>query len=133
MILEHRHLIVRSKITKPLTDPEKAKEFIKRIIAGIGMQLAIGLEANPIAYYCNLDGNNGLTAAAILETSHCAMHIWDEDEPATLQFDLYSCHEFDIETIKPFFEELGIVEGTNEYFFINRDDGLKIISEGKIS
>lgn len=83
MILEHRHLIVRSKILNPITDPTKAKDFLKRIIEGIGMKLAVGLEANPIAYYCNLDNNQGLTAAAILETSHCAMHIWDEDEPAT--------------------------------------------------
>ena len=33
-------------------------------------------------------GNKGLTAFAIIETSHIAMHIWDEPV-ALLQLDVY--------------------------------------------
>ena len=33
---------------------------------------------------------------AIIETSHIAMHIWDEPKPALMQFDVYSCGEFDV-------------------------------------
>lgn len=159
MILEHRHLIIKAKISNPITEPQKAKTLLKEIISSVNMKLADGfeenaivstnnnflklrkciantflkilglsIEANPISYYCNLEGNKGLTAVAILETSHCAIHIWDEDEIATLQFDLYSCADFTIEQILPVISKMNIIEA--EYKFINRDNGIDVFKSG---
>jgi S-adenosylmethionine/arginine decarboxylase-like enzyme len=35
------------------------------------------------------------TAVAIIETSHIALHIWDEDNPALVQLDVYTCGYLD--------------------------------------
>jgi len=40
------------------------------------------------------EGNRGLTAVVMIETSHIAIHIWDETSPALVQCDVYSCAEF---------------------------------------
>jgi S-adenosylmethionine/arginine decarboxylase-like enzyme len=45
----------------------------------------------PYASYVEVPGNKGLTAAVMIETSHIAFHVWDEEDPALLQFDLYTC------------------------------------------
>ena len=35
-----------------------------------------------------------MTSVAIIETSHIALHIWDEVNPGLLQLDVYSCANF---------------------------------------
>ena len=81
----------------------------------------------PYVKYCNMPGNRGITAVAIIETSHIAMHIWDVVNPALMQFDVYSCGELDVENIcnkiKEDFEITKI-----EYKFLNRETGLQDIS-----
>jgi S-adenosylmethionine/arginine decarboxylase-like enzyme len=49
----------------------------------------------PFAKYLDVVGNRGLTAVAIIETSHIALHVWDEDKPALLQLDVYTCGPLD--------------------------------------
>ncbi len=40
-------------------------------------------------------GNRRLTSVAIIETSHIAMHVWDEVSPALIQLDVYTCGPLD--------------------------------------
>jgi S-adenosylmethionine/arginine decarboxylase-like enzyme len=49
----------------------------------------------PYATYCEMPGNRGLTAVTIIETSHVALHLWDEVSPAMLQLDVYTCGSLD--------------------------------------
>jgi S-adenosylmethionine/arginine decarboxylase-like enzyme len=35
----------------------------------------------------------------MIETSHIALHIWDEPFPGEIQFDLYTCGELPIDQI----------------------------------
>src|ERR1700691_1915391 len=129
-MLDHQHLIVRAEISNPPTDTSSVKLWLEELIIGIGMNLAIGLEANPIAYYCTQLGNRGLTAAAILETSHSVVHFWDDINPGIMQFDLYSCSCVDIDQIFNFltiFKPIKI-----EYKFLDRDSSLTVISSGVI-
>ena len=49
----------------------------------------------PYAVYSEVEGNRGITAVAIIETSHIALHVWDEDDPAMLQLDVYTCGPLD--------------------------------------
>jgi len=74
-----------------------------------------------------MKGNKGVTAIAIIETSHVVMHLWDEVKPALIQLDVYSCAEMNpnkiIDTIK---NEL---QATNiEYKFLDRENNFKEIS-----
>ena len=49
----------------------------------------------PYSVYSDVPGNRGLTAVTIIETSHIALHVWDEDDPALMQLDVYTCSTLD--------------------------------------
>jgi len=97
-------------------------EWFKKFIDEIGMKVMMG----PYVKYSHMIGNRGITGAAIIETSHIVMHVWDEPDPALLQFDVYSCGEFDPETIcskiKRDFNTTKI-----EYKFLDRENDLSEI------
>lgn len=91
MKLDHKHLLVNAVVRKPFVDVKETEEWMRRVVEAVGMKLVIG----PHAHYCTADGNNGITAACCIETSHCSLHCWDKLEQPILRFDLYSCATFD--------------------------------------
>jgi S-adenosylmethionine/arginine decarboxylase-like enzyme len=119
-LLVHKHLIVRAEAVSPPMDEEFLRRWLEKFIEEIGMKVMMG----PYVKYSNMIGNRGITGAAIIETSHIVMHVWDEPDPALLQFDVYSCGEFDPETIcekiKKDFNTTKI-----EYKFLDREHDLK--------
>ena len=90
-ILVHKHLIVRAETLKPPILVPYLEGWLKEFIESINMKVLMG----PYVVYHNVPGNRGITGAAIIETSHIVMHVWDEVSPALMQFDVYSCGEFD--------------------------------------
>ena len=121
-LLVHKHLIVRAEASRPPMDEEQLTEWMREFVESINMKIFMG----PYVKYCSMPGNRCITAVAIIETSHIAMHIWDEPNPALMQFDVYSCGEFDVEKIcekiKKDFDIKKI-----EYKFLNRETGLQDI------
>ena len=121
-LLIHKHLIVRAEVNNPPKDVEKLTEWLKEFIESINMKIMLG----PYVAYCNNEGNRGITGVAVIETSHIAIHVWDEPVPALVQFDVYSCADFDpykiAEMIKQDFDVVKI-----DYKFLNRETGLKPI------
>lgn len=91
MAVLHKHLIIRAEIDNPIKDEGQAIDWMDNLIKKIGMKVMMG----PYAKYLDVEGNRGLTAVAIIETSHIALHIWDEDNPALLQLDVYTCGPLD--------------------------------------
>ncbi len=88
----HKHLIIRAEVNNPLTCADTVSNvWMPNLIDKIGMKTLMG----PYAVYCNVPGNRGLTAVTIIETSHIAMHIWDEQSPAMMQLDVYTCGPLD--------------------------------------
>ena len=77
----------------------------------------------PYVKYCTMPGNRGITAVAIIETSHIAMHVWDEIKPALMQFDVYSCGEFNHEQICKKIQQ-DFNTSKIEYKYLNRETGL---------
>ena len=122
-LLVHKHLIIRAEAMQAPTEEKKLKEWFEEFIRSINMKIFMG----PYVKYCDMPGNRGITAVAIIETSHIAMHIWDEVNPALMQFDVYSCGELNVKNIcnkiKKDFEITKI-----EYKFLNRETGLQDIS-----
>ena len=94
-LLVHKHLIIRAEAISPPMDEEFLRRWLEKFISEIGMKVMMG----PYVKYSNMVGNRGITGAAIIETSHIVMHVWDEPNPALLQFDVYSCGEFNPEEI----------------------------------
>ena len=121
-VLVHKHLIVRAEAKNPPMDEAILTEWFKKFIDEIGMKVMMG----PYVKYSHMIGNRGITGVAIIETSHIVMHVWDEPDPALLQFDVYSCGEFDPETIcnkiKKDFNTTKI-----EYKFLDRENNLSEI------
>lgn len=121
----HQHLIVRAEITNPplAKDLDAVCAWMSKLISKIGMKEL----AAPRARYCAVEGNRGLTADAIIETSHCALHSWDECVPAILQFDVYTCSELCVEDV---IAELDVFKPTKvEYKFLDREHGLRLVEE----
>lgn len=91
MAVFHKHLIIRAEVNKPPMTEAGAKLWMSQLIEKIGMKLLMG----PYAKYLDVKGNRGITCVAIIETSHVAMHVWDEVEPSLMQLDVYTCGPLD--------------------------------------
>ena len=121
-LLVHKHLIIRAEASRPPTDEEQLQNWMTDFIESISMRVFMG----PYVKYCNMPGNKGITAVAIIETSHIAMHIWDEPKPALLQMDVYSCGDFNhTEICKKIMDDFDIHK--IEYKYLNRETGLQDI------
>ena len=118
----HKHLIIRAEANKVPTDEEQLTEWLKDFIDSIDMKILMG----PYVKYCDVEGNRGITGIAVIETSHIAIHVWDEPNPALMQIDVYSCAEFDVDEIankiKADFDVIKL-----DYKYLNRETGLKPI------
>ena len=70
-LLVHKHLIIRAEAVKPPTDEEQLKEWMTEFVESINMKIFMG----PYVKYCSMPGNKGITAVAVIETSHIAMPV----------------------------------------------------------
>jgi len=117
----HKHLIVRANIGKcpKEADLNKISDWIRLLIKKIDMKLLAG----PYTTYVNEKGNKGMTSVAIIETSHIALHIWDETNPGLMQLDVYSCANFNPQDV---FEKVNEMFQTikMEYKFLDREKEL---------
>ena len=118
----HKHLIIRAEANRVPTDEEQLTEWLKDFIETINMKILMG----PYVKYCKMEGNRGITGIAVIETSHIAIHVWDEPNPALMQIDVYSCAEFDVdeiaEKIKQDFDVVKL-----DYKYLNRETGLIVL------
>ena len=87
---EHKHLIIRATVYEPITSEKELKKWLRDLVKIIKMKTIKG----PYAAYVSKEGNCGATGIVMIETSHIAIHIWDESTPALVQCDVYSCAEF---------------------------------------
>jgi S-adenosylmethionine/arginine decarboxylase-like enzyme len=122
-ILEHKHLIVRAELKNPPKSTTDINTWMSELVDTIGMKILMG----PYSVYSDMVGNRGLTAVTIIETSHIALHVWDEVDPALMQLDLYTCSALDIEDV---FEAIAQWEPSRiEYNFIDREKSLMLIDQ----
>lgn len=125
-ILEHKHLIVRAELNHPPKCAIEIQDWMKSLVDKIGMKILMG----PYAIYSNMPGNRGLTAVTIIETSHIAMHVWDEDNPALMQLDVYTCSALNIEDVFQAIDEF--VPVYTEYKYIDRENELTLLDNGVV-
>ncbi len=125
-ILEHKHLIVRAELSEPPYLPHEIKDWMRNLVDKIGMNILMG----PYAVYSDMVGNQGLTAVTIIETSHIALHVWDEAEPALAQLDVYTCSALNIQDVFDAIEEWNPTKV--EYKYIDRENELTLIEKSII-
>ena len=101
MPVNHKHLIIRAEVNRPITSEKEIKKWLRNLVKKIDMKIIKG----PYASYVSKEGNRGVTGVVMIETSHIAIHIWDETTPALVQCDVYSCAEFSsIEVLAEFLD-----------------------------
>jgi len=121
MTQQHKHLIVRADIgwCPQEEDLNKISDWIRSLIKKIDMKLLAG----PYTTYVSEKGNKGMTSVAIIETSHIALHIWDEVSPGLMQLDVYSCADFNppdvFDKVNELFQTIKM-----EYKFLDREKEL---------
>jgi S-adenosylmethionine/arginine decarboxylase-like enzyme len=115
-MLEHQHLIVRAEVNNPPFDTAQIENWLAKLVDDLGMKIMMG----PISGYSPIIGNRGLTAAVVIETSHIVLHAWDEESPAMLQLDVYSCSDVNPQVVWNAIKEFDPVH--IDYKFLDRKD-----------
>lgn len=102
------------------------QDWLNDLVQRIGMRAVFPARAK----YVTAKGNAGITASINIETSHIAFHVWDEQDPAHMQFDLYTCGPLDhVSLVHYLNEELAFVSG--HWAVIDRSHGFKTIADGE--
>jgi len=122
----HNHVLINGYTLLPPTDEKQTIAWMQQLVDSIGMKTIQG----PFASYVTKEGNRGLTAAVMIETSHIAMHVWDETDPAFMQFDLYTCSTLPVEKVIENLENHFGLFNAN-VLVLERSDGFKIVPEDK--
>ena len=106
-MLKHHHFIGRFEVTTP---PRKAElAYLRGWMANLIMRQGMKILSGPHVEHVDVPGNRGLTGVAIIETSHVAIHIWDEQSPALVQLDFYTCGTLDKDAVLRAIEPWGVV------------------------
>ena len=122
----HNQLLVNGYTVSALKSEAAAVEWMQSLVDSIDMKTIQG----PYSSYVTKEGNQGLTCIVMIETSHIALHIWDEPNPAEIQFDLYTCGELPIDKIlKKLEEELGLID--YHYMVLERQTGFNILERNR--
>lgn len=122
-MLQHKHIIIRAEVKQPPQDIRKVKKWLRKLVKAIGMR-PLG---KPTAVYVNKEENKGITAVQCIETSHIALHCWDEVSPAIVQLDVYTCGTLDKEIVLLFLDEFDTVKV--DHAIIDRADFIDIKKE----
>jgi S-adenosylmethionine/arginine decarboxylase-like enzyme len=125
-MIYHKHLLINAKVINPINTEQQGIDFLSNLVNQIDMKIIKG----PFASYVDKDGNKGLTAVVMIETSHIAFHIWDEIDPALIQFDLYTCGQLELDKVVSIFKEtFNVVEF--DYVLFDRENGFVVEQSGR--
>ena len=116
----HKHLIIRAEVNHPITSEKELRKWLRNLVKKIDMKIIKG----PYAAYVSKEGNRGLTGIVMIETSHISIHIWDEELPALVQCDVYSCAEFSSNEVLAEFVSMDVV--TIDKILLDRASALTI-------
>ena len=120
----HKHLIIRAEVNRPITSEKEIKKWLRNLVKKIDMNIIKG----PYAAYVSKKGNCGMTGIVMIETSHIAIHIWDENRPALVQCDVYSCADFSSNEVLAEFMNMEVVK--IDHMILDRMDTIKPIGKG---
>jgi len=118
---KHKHLIIRAEVNRPLKGEKETKQWLRKLVKKIDMKIIKG----PFAGYVTKEGNRGITGVVMIETSHIAIHVWDETLPALVQCDVYSCAEFSSNEVLTEFIDMEVVK--MDHIMLDRADEIKTI------
>jgi len=128
VMIEHKHILIRAEVEwfYGVHETGSFKAWIKKLIENLGMKRLSG----PHCVYVQKPGLQGWTGVCIIETSHLAIHVWDESKPILIQLDVYTCGPLDPNVV---FDHLKEFNPSNmEYILFDREFTLDL-KESRIS
>jgi S-adenosylmethionine/arginine decarboxylase-like enzyme len=120
----HLHLLVKGHMKNPPKSEEVLNNWFRELVNKVRMVVVAG----PTSVYVDEPGNEGITGTVTLATSHAAIHVWDKQDPAMFQFDIYSCSCFEVSEVIDHLNKFDLTDC--EWLFIDRNEGLKIVDSG---
>lgn len=118
----HKHIMLRGHVQNPPQSEEETISWMRHLVDFLGMKILQG----PFATYLDVAGNRGLTSVVMIETSHIAFHVWDEQEPALLQFDIYTCGSLDVDGVLEEMDKFFVFTDF-EHLVYDREHGFELI------
>jgi len=118
----HNHLLLNGYVKNPPKDNDAVIAWMAKLVEDIDMKIIQG----PYSSYVDKIGNRGLTCVVMIETSHIALHVWDEEDPALIQFDLYTCSTLPHELVLNRVDEFMGLE-SHHYMVMERKTGFNVI------
>ena len=106
-------------MNEPLITPPETKKWLSDLVKKIDMKILGG----PYSSYVTKEGNRGVTGIVMIETSHISIHIWDEERPALVQCDDYSCASFSHIEVMQAFEQMKPEK--IDYLLLDREANMK--------
>ena len=123
----HLHLLVKGYIKTPPKTEKVLNIWFTQLVNNVGMKVVAG----PTSVYVNEPGNEGITGTVTLATSHASIHVWDSEEPAMFQFDLYSCSNFTPKQVLTHIDDWFGLESATWQFIDRNTDKFIVIDSGK--
>lgn len=123
--LHHLHMVGKAFVNHPPLSAEEVNAWLETLVDVISMKILMG----PYSIKCETLGNEGVTGAVVIETSHSTIHFWHAvDEPFGM-FDVYSCAAFDPQDVLMHLHSAFDVVKC-EYAVMDRNDNIRVVEEG---
>lgn len=121
-IVEHKQLIVRAEVANFFGRFEQLEldDWLFVLVEKMGMRIMSG----PHSVYVDRDGLRGWSGSVLIETSHIALHVWEDAEPKLLQLDVYTCGAMQPDTIAEHLRQFN--PSRIEYLLLDREYKLEI-------
>jgi S-adenosylmethionine/arginine decarboxylase-like enzyme len=107
-MLYHKQALIKAYVNNaPRESEDELNKWLTELVEAIDMNIVVPARSKYVA----TEGNEGLTGAVCIETSHIATHIWCNESPMHVELDVYSCKDFDVETVINKLKEWDLVRG----------------------
>ncbi len=102
----HKHLVLNAFVKNPINTAEECECWLAELANIVEMDILIP----PVAKYCDIEGNEGVTGTIVITTSHMSVHIWPTEKPY-IRMDVYSCKDFCVDKVVKYLDDtMGVVE-----------------------
>lgn len=108
-MLIHKHLLLTAYVKNPPMTVEEGDAFLTELVEKIGMEVFM----QPVCKFDDQPDNLGLTGVIGLTTSHISFHAWCKSfsvKQPFINMDVYSCKEFDTNTVIKHLERFGLLD-----------------------
>ena len=123
----HKHMIINAHVRHPIVTAESCENWLRKLVEIIDMKILI----EPVAKFCDTEGNEGVTGTVVIETSHASIHVWHKAERPYIRMDVYSCKDFSEESVVNFVREtMDVVSGG--YLMVDRNKESPVLTQSAI-